>query len=87
MSLEQDVAAARRAVEEVEGACDPLTRYPGDAVDAGRLTVDPARVRNDLTPLCGAAAARGVRGVPTSPGGSWDDGYDDGVARSGRTVR
>ena len=87
MSLEQDVAAARRAVEDVEGACDPLTRYFGDTVDARRLTVDLARVRDDLTLLCGAAAARGVPGVPTSPGVSWDDGYDDGVAWSGRTVR
>jgi plasmid stabilization system protein ParE len=39
MSLEQDVAAARRAVEELEGACNPLTRYPGDGVARSGRTV------------------------------------------------
>ncbi|MGR6963340.1 hypothetical protein ACU610_02615 [Geodermatophilus sp. URMC 61] len=87
MSLEQDVAAARRAVDELEAACSPLTRYFGDTVDARRLRIDVARLRDDLTLLCGAAATRGVPGVPFSPGVSWDDGYDDGVAGSGRTVR
>lgn len=51
MSLEQDVAAARRAVDALETACGPLSRHVGSSA---------------------------VR---------WDDGYDDGVAGSGRGVR
>jgi hypothetical protein len=85
MSLEQDVAAARRAVDALEAACSPLTRHFGDTVDARRLRIDIARLRDDLALLCGAS-----RFTPAAPGSSaviWDDGYDDGVAGSGRTVR
>ena len=85
MSLEQDVAAARRAVDELEAACSPLTRHFGDTVDARRLRVDVARLRDDLALLCGAA-----RTAPDTPGSSaviWGDGYDDEPSGSGRTVR
>ena len=87
MSLEQDVAAARRAVDELEAACSPLTRYFGDTVDARRLRIDVARLRDDLTLLCGAARGRGMPGVPLSPAVQWDDGYDEGAAGAGRAVR
>ncbi len=85
MSLEQDVAAARRAVDELEAACSPLTRHFGDTVDARRLRIDVARLRDDLALLCGAA-----RMAPDAPGSSaviWGDSYDDGAPGSGRTVR
>ncbi len=85
MSLEQDVAAARRAVDEVEAACSPLTRHFGDTVDARRLRIDVSRLRDDLALLCGAS--RMAPGVPGSSAVIWDDGYDAGVAGHGRTVR
>jgi hypothetical protein len=88
MSLEQDVAAARRAVDELEAACAPLTRHFGDTVDARRLTVDVARVRDDLSLLCGAAArGREVLGAPPSPAVLYDDGYDPGTGGSSRAFR
>jgi hypothetical protein len=40
MSVEQDVAAARRAVDALEQACAPLTRHFGDTVDSRRLRDD-----------------------------------------------
>ena len=85
MSLEQDVAAARRAVDELEAACSPLTRHFGDTVDARRLRIDVSRLRDDLALLCGSS--RRAPDVPGSSVVSWDDGYDDGAAGHGRTVR
>jgi hypothetical protein len=85
MSLEQDVAAARRAVDGVEAACAALTRHFGDTVDARRLRIDVARLRDDLALLCGAA-----RTAPDVPGSSavvWDDGYDPGPGEYRRPVR
>ncbi len=85
MSLEQDVAAARRAVDALEAACSPLTRHFRDTADARRLRIDIARLRDDLALLCGAS-----RSTPVAPGSSavsWDDGHDDEVAGSGRFVR
>ena len=85
MSLEQDVAAARRAVDELEAACTPLSRHFGDTVDARRLRVDVARLRDDLALLCGAA--RVARGAWASSAVLYDDGYDPGPGGSGRAVR
>ncbi len=85
MSLEQDVAAARRAIDALEQACAPVTRHFGDTVDARRLRIDVARLRDDLALLCGAS--RSAPDVPGSSAVMWDDGYVDGVAGSGRSLR
>ncbi|NEK59413.1 hypothetical protein GCU56_16265 [Geodermatophilus sabuli] len=84
MSLEQDVAAARSAVDALEQACGPLTRHFGDTVDARRLRVDVARLRDDLGLLCGAVRPRALG--PTSPAVYWDDGLDDGLGAPSRTA-
>ena len=86
MSLEQDVAAARRAVDALERACAPLSRHFGDTVDARRLTLDVSRVRSDLELLMSSAKPREVyRGDAYAA--VWDDGYDEGIAGLGRTAR
>jgi hypothetical protein len=85
MSLEQDVAAARRAVDQLEAACTPLSRHFGDTVDARRLRIDVARLRDDLALLCGGA--RTAPGVPGASAVVWDDGYDPGPGEYRRTVR
>jgi hypothetical protein len=84
MSLEQDVAAARRAVDALEQACGPVTGHFGDTVDARRLRVDVARLRDDLNLLCGAAPA--YAGEPQYAAAVYDDGWDDGVAGPGRAT-
>ncbi|HEX2075984.1 MAG TPA: hypothetical protein VHF92_19570 [Geodermatophilus sp.] len=86
MSLEQDVAAARRAVDALEQACGPLTRRFGDTVDARRLRIDVARLRDDLNLLCGAARGREIVGDRPTAAVFWDDGYDEGISGSGRTA-
>ena len=58
MSLEQDVAAARGAIDALERACATVTGHFRDTVDARRLRVDIARLREDLTLLCGARPVR-----------------------------
>jgi len=82
MSLEQDVAAARRAIDALEEACAPMTRHFGDTVDARRLRIDVARLRDDLNLLCGAHA----RETYEPFGGVYGDGADDGWGGTGRTT-
>jgi hypothetical protein len=84
MSLEQDVAAARRAVDALEQACGPVTRHFGDTVDARRLRVDVARLRDDPNLLCGAQ--RAYAGEPRYATAVYDDGWDEGVATPGRAT-
>jgi hypothetical protein len=82
MSLEQDVVAARRAVDDLEQACAPLTRHFGDTVDARRLRVDVARLRDDLNLLCGAQP----RPVYEPFAALYGDGDDEGLGGAGRTA-
>ena len=83
MSLEQDVAAARRAVEALEQACGPVTRHFGDTIDARRLRVDVARVRDDLNLLCGSEPVP-ARGQPYAA--VYGDSFDEGTDWPGRTL-
>ncbi len=92
MSLEQDVAAARRAVEALEQACAPVTRHFGDTVDVRRLQADVGRLRDDLTLLCGAeqaekaAQARVLEIIEDKPYAAdfWRDAEDEGLGAPGR---
>ena len=57
MSLQEDVAAARRAVLALEEAAAAVSRHYDDTVDVRRLKADVARLSGDLDLLCGAASA------------------------------
>ena len=74
MSLEQDVSAARSAVDELDRACARAMGHFREGVDARRLRQDIARVREDLDLLFGArpAAVHGQQFASVS----WDDGMD-----------
>ena len=60
MSLEQDVAAARAAVDDLERAVARMTGHYRESVDSRRLKMDVSRIRDDIDLLCGGppAAAR-----------------------------
>ena len=83
MSLEQDVAAARAAVDELERACARVTGHFREGTDVRRLRLDVVRLREDLDLLCGArpAATQGQQFASAA----WDDGMDLGA--SGRLTR
>jgi hypothetical protein len=84
MSLEHDVAAARRAVDDLEQACARVLGHFADTVDSRRLRVDVTRLRTDLDLVCGAQPV-GAR-APQYPSVVWDDGYDGSIGGSGRTA-
>jgi hypothetical protein len=75
MALEDDVAAARAAVDEVERASARVTGHFRDSIDVRRLRLDVARLREDLDLLCGARPAA-VQGQQFTSA-AWDDGMDD----------
>ncbi len=83
MSLEQDVAAARAAVDEVERASARVIGHYREGTDVRRLRADVARLREDLDLLSGTAPAA-VSG-PRFASSAWDDGMDLGAP--GRTTR
>lgn len=85
MSLEDDVAAARAAVDELERATARLTGHFRDSVDVRRLRLDVARLREDIDLVCGARPAAVSQGLTASTAG-WGDGMDD-VDYSGRAPR
>jgi len=93
MSLEQDVATARGAVDALERACAMVTGHFRDTVDARRLRVDIARLREDLTLLCGVAPRpvhdpyRARFEAMTAGDGAYDDGFDQAMDSPGRGAR
>ena len=82
MSLEDDVAAARAAVDDLERATARVTGHFRDSVDVRRLRQDVGRLRDDLDLVCGGAPAA-VQGQQFASA-AWDDGMDD-VGLPGRT--
>ena len=85
MSLEQDVAAAHGAVDDLEAACTPLTRPCGGTVDARRLRIDVARLRDTLALLCGSAGV--ARDGRASSAILYADGSSPGPGEHRRAVR
>ncbi len=84
MSLEQDVAAARAAIDELERATARVTGHFRDSVDVRRLRLDVSRLREDIDLVCGARPAA-VQGQQFASA-AWDDGMDD-LGFPGRTLR
>ena len=52
--VDDDIAAARRAVASLERTVEALLRHYGDTVDARRLRADAGRLGADVDLLCGA---------------------------------
>jgi hypothetical protein len=84
MSLEDDVAAARAAVDELERATARMTGHYRDNVDVRRLRLDVSRLREDIDLVCGSRPAA-VQGQQFSSA-AWDDGMDD-IGMSGQATR
>jgi hypothetical protein len=81
VSVEQDLAAARAAIDALEQACSSVTRHFPDTVDSRRLRVDVARLREDLTLLCGSPP-RPVHDPYVAQ--FYGDGYDELMDSPGR---
>ena len=85
MSLEEDAETARRAVDALEQACRPVTMRFGDTIDSRRLRLDIARLRDDLTLLCGAEPPPPRRPYAAAAA-FFTDADDEGIGGSGRTL-
>jgi hypothetical protein len=83
MSLEQDVATARQALDALERACASVTKNVGETVDARRLRSDIGRVRDDLDLLSGGRSYEAYEPFA----GVYGDGDDEGLGGAGRTGR
>ena len=89
--VDEDIAAARRAVSTMERLTSALVQHYGDTVDARRLLADVGRLSADLDLLCGRAAPQ--RAAPAPPPvrevipdtgythDFWMDAEDEGVGR------
>jgi hypothetical protein len=83
LTVEQDVADARAAIDDLGRACSSVARHLPDTVDSRWLRVHVARLREDLTLLCGAKP-----GPVHDPDAAsfYDDGYDRLMDAPGRGV-
>ena len=88
MALQEDAAAARRAVLALEEATAALGRHYDDTVDVRRLKADVARLSSDLDLLCGAAPSSTPPTLEVIPDTEyshdfWMDAEDEGLGASG----
>jgi hypothetical protein len=81
MSVETDAARAHEALDHLEQACGLVVRHVGESLDARRLRVDLARVRDDLH-LLGHARVHGH--AQPSGASSWGDSFDEGIGAPAR---
>ena len=87
MVVDSDIATARGAVLALDRAVARLFARYGDTLDARRLRLDLARVREDLDLLCGSERATSapqlevIDEAPYSPG-LWVGAEDEGVGSS-----
>ncbi len=93
--VDEDTAAARRAVQAMERAVQTLVRHYGDGVDRRRLLTDVGRLSMDVDLLCGPASAHAPatqQAMPPTPRevisdtpytrDFWMDAEDEGLGRS-----
>ena len=89
--VDDDITAARKAVQGVERAARSLVRHYGDTVDGRRLLADVGRLCDDLDLLCGSVVAAPVAAAPAPPRevipdtpyerDFWMDAEDEGIGR------
>lgn len=92
--VNDDIAAARRAVAGLERAAQTLVLHYGDTLDARRLLADVGRLGPDLDLLCGAPATPPAPPAPPAPRevipdtsythDFWMDAEDEGLGYSNR---
>lgn len=92
--VSEDIAAARRAVHDLERRAASLVRHYGDTVDAGRLLADVGRLAADLDLLCGQVPTTRSTPPPAPPpprqvipdtsyaDSFWMDAEDEGLGRN-----
>ena len=92
MPVQDDAAAARRAVKDLRSAIDALSRHYSDSVDVRRLRADVGRLDEDIDLLCGSAVPRTTGERPqleVIPDNEyahdfWMDAEDEGLGQSHR---
>jgi hypothetical protein len=87
VSLQEDVAAARRAVVDLEQATAAVSRHYQDTVDVRRLKADVERLSADLDLLCGAPPSARTEPLEIIPDTEyahdfWMDAEDEGLGYS-----
>ena len=93
MAIQQDVAAAREAVRQLEQVCGSIYNHYGSGIDVRRLRADVRRLSEDLDLLCGPPPPpTAARGVPEAreviedrpyDADFWQDAEDEGLGAAG----
>lgn len=92
--VSEDIAATRRAVQDLERRAASLVRHYGDTVDASRLLADVGRLSADVDLLCGQVPKSRPTPPPSPPPSRqvipdtsytdsfWMDAEDEGLGRT-----